>query len=102
MTPNIKIKMCDYLKINDAVPIMYNEDKTFEFFRACVNNNLEVVNNLLNDIDVNVNTYNIMGETAFYIACKKGFIDIVKLLSYDIRVDVNKTNEDGKTPFYIV
>jgi len=79
-----------------------NKDGETPLWRACWNNNLEIVKLLLeNGAKESVNKADNGGYTPFYWACYKDNLEIVKLLLENgAKESVNKADNGGYTPFY--
>ena len=60
------------------------------FHIACCLGYLEIVQLLMQDPRVNINTSEKAGMTPFHEACRDGYLEIVQLLIQDPRVNINK------------
>ena len=76
--------------------IIYNLDEQ-QFWKACEDGDLEDVGKFLQNLQLNINWQNYLGETPFYVACAKNHIEIVKLLLNEKRISTRKKMNEGKT-----
>ena len=72
--------------------------KEQEFWKACMNGNLEKVKELSNQIDINWGDSD--GWTGFFVACLSGNKEIVEYLISHPKINVNNENNDGRTPLW--
>ena len=69
-------------------------------YRACQNNNTEIVQILLRHDDINVNLQSFYGVSPLYAACWSIGYECALLMLQDPRVDINMAdNDDGISPF---
>ena len=71
--------------------------KATALFRAAKRGHTAVVEVLIQDKRVNVDSATMLGKTPFSSACCKGFTEIVQLL-LSVNVDINKSCIEGFTP----
>lgn len=79
---------------------IYEKHHKTPLMAAIDENNIDIVNVLLEDDRIDINTTNKNGDTPLHFAIVKNSRDIVKLLLEDKRINVNLKNSRGETPFH--
>ena len=69
-------------------------------YGACLSGRLDVVNHLVQEVSVDLETVTKKGRTAFSASCRVGNIDVVRFLREVAVVDIERANYNGVTPFY--
>ena len=69
-------------------------------YGACLSGRLDVVNHLVQEVSVDLETVTKKGRTAFSASCQVGNIDVVRFLREVAVVDIERANYNGVTPFY--
>lgn len=75
------------------------KDGRSPFVLAAESNFVFIVDFLLHDDRIDVNSFDNEHKTAFYYACQYNYIEIVDLLLQNKKVDINIADKEGKTPF---
>ena len=68
-------------------------------YGACLSGRLDVVNHLVQEVNVDLETVTKKGRTAFSASCRVGCIDVVRYLREVAGVDIERAASDGATPF---
>ena len=79
----------------------YDESKTLQFFEACKNGDILMINILINYDEVDVNRKYLHGNTPFHFVCFGDSEHIVKIFLKNKRINLNILNDLGKTPFFM-
>ena len=89
------------LGFNEINPWSPKKEIELNFFNACQNNNINVVNKLVEENNnININQAQQNGKTCLFAACELGHLEIVKrlLLVKDIQIPTNKNMRSIQVP----
>ena len=62
---------------------------------------LAIIEFLIKDARLEINSKDISGNTGFHLACKHGYLAIIDFLIKDARLKINAGNMYGRTGFHL-